>query len=66
MRSNYLKKANSLPHFSGYYRQRSSGFGTLAAPIVCAALPLACQFILLTAELEKNSQIGVFKSYWTY
>ena len=31
----------SIPHFSGHYRQRGSGFGALAAGIGRVALPLA-------------------------
>ena len=33
--------SNSIPHFSGHYRQRGSGFGALAAGIGRVALPLA-------------------------
>ena len=33
MDSYYANQATSLPHFSGHYRQRVSGFGALAAGI---------------------------------
>ena len=39
-----------LPHFSGHYWQRGSGFGALAAGIGCVALLLARRFILPTAK----------------
>ena len=39
-----------MPHFSGHYRQRGSGFGALAAGIGRVALPLARRFILPTAK----------------
>ena len=51
MDSDYANQATtSLPHFSGYYRQRGSGFGALAAGIGRVALPLARRFILPTAK----------------
>ena len=51
MDSYYANQATSLPHFSGHYRQRGSGFGALAAGIGrVAALPLARRFILPTAK----------------
>ena len=50
MDSYYANQATSLPHFSGYYRQRGSGFGALAAGIGRVALPLARRFILPTAK----------------
>ena len=34
-----------MPHFSGHYRQRGSGFGALAAGIGRVALPLARKFL---------------------
>ena len=40
-----------MPHFSGHFRQRGSGFGALAAGIEHVALPLARRFILPTAKL---------------
>ena len=40
MDSYYENQATSLPHFSGHYRQRGSGFGALAAGIGRVALPL--------------------------
>ena len=60
MDSYYADQSMSLPHFSGHYRQRGSGFGTLAAGIGPVALPLARRFILPTAkrigkELLKDS-----------
>ena len=39
-----------LPHFSGQYKQRGSGFGALAAGIGFVALPLARRFTLPTAK----------------
>ena len=50
MDSYYANQATSLPHFSGHYRQRGSGFGALVAGIVRVPLPLARQFILPTAK----------------
>ena len=50
MESYYANQATSLPHFSGHYRQRGSGFGALAAGIGRVALPLARRFILPTAK----------------
>ena len=50
MDSYYANQATSLPYFSGHYRQRSSGFGALAAGIGRVALPLARRFILPTAK----------------
>ena len=46
----YANQATSLPHFSGHYRQRGSGFEALAAGIGLVALPLARRFILPTAK----------------
>ena len=42
--------SSSMPHFSGYYRQRGSGFGALAAGIGRFALPIARKFILPAAK----------------
>ena len=50
MDSYYANQATSLPHFSGHYRQKGSGFGALAAGIGRVALPLARRFILPTAK----------------
>ena len=50
MDSYYANQAKSLPHFSGHYRQRGSGIGSLAAGIGRAALPLAGRFLLPTAK----------------
>ena len=50
MDSYYANQATSLPHFSGHYRQRGSGFVALATGIGRVALPLARRFILLTAK----------------
>ena len=50
MDSFYANQATPLPHFSGYYRQRSSGFGALAAGFGRVALPLARRFILPNAK----------------
>lgn len=49
MESYYARQA-SLPHFSGHYRQRGSGFGALAAGIGRFALPVAKKFILPAAK----------------
>ena len=46
MDSYYANQASSLPHFSGHYRQRGSGFGALASGIGRIALPLARKFVL--------------------
>ena len=43
--------SNSMPHFSGHYRQRGSGFSVLAAGI---ALPLARQIIWPAAKKWKR------------
>ena len=50
MDSYYANQTMSLPHFSGHYRQRGSGFGALAAGIGLVALPLARRFFLPTAK----------------
>ena len=50
MDSYYANEVTSLPHFSGHYRQRGSGFGALAAGIGRVALPLARRFILPAAK----------------
>ena len=50
MDSYYANQATSLPHFSGHYGQRGSGFGALAAGIGRVALTLARRFILPTAK----------------
>ena len=50
MDSYYSNQVTSLPHFSGHYRQRGSGFGALAAGIGRVALPLARRFILPAAK----------------
>ena len=50
MDSYYANQATSLPHFSGHYRQRGSGFGVLAAGIGRVAPPLARRIILTTAK----------------
>ena len=49
MDSNYHNQAN-LPHFSGHYRQRGSGFGALALGIGRVALPLAQIFVIPPAK----------------
>ena len=48
MDSYYANQVTSLPHFSGYFRQRRSEFGALAAGIGRVALPLDRRFILPT------------------
>ena len=50
MDSYCANQVTSLPHFSGHYRQRGSGFGSLAAGIGRVALPLTRRFILSTAK----------------
>ena len=50
MDSYYANQVISLPHFSGHYRQRGSGFGALAVEIGRVALPLARGFILPTVK----------------
>ena len=50
MDSFYTNQATSLPHFSGHYWQRGSGFGASAAGIGRVALPLARCVILPTAK----------------
>ena len=51
MEAYYSNQAsNSMPHFSGHYRQRGSGFGALAAGIGRVALPLARRVIWPTAK----------------
>ena len=42
--------SNSMPPFSGHYRQRGSGFGALAAGIGRVALPLARRLIWPAAK----------------
>ena len=49
MDSYYHNQAN-LPHFSGHYRQRGSGFGALALGIGRVALPLARKFVIPAAK----------------
>ena len=41
----YYAKQASLPHFSGHYRKRGSGFGALAAGIGRVAMPFARRVI---------------------
>ena len=51
MEAYYSNQAsNSMPHLSGNYRQRGSGFGALAAGIGRVALPLAKQVIWPAAK----------------
>ena len=51
MESYYSNQASqSMPHFSGHYRQRGSGFGALAAGIGRVALPLARKFLWPAAK----------------
>ena len=42
--------SQSMPHFSGHYRQRGSGFGALAAGTGRVSLPLARKFIWPAAK----------------
>ena len=46
----YYSNQASLSHFSGYYRQRGSGFGALARGIGRFALPLAKKYLLPAAK----------------
>ena len=51
MEAYYSNQASqSMPHFSGHYRQRGSGFGALAAGIERVALPLARKFLWPAAK----------------
>ena len=51
MEAYYNNQASqSMPHFSGHYRQRGSGFGALAAGIGRVALPLARKFLWPAAK----------------
>ena len=51
MEAYYSNQASqSVPHFSGHYRQRGSGFGALAAGIGRVALPLARKFLWPAAK----------------
>ena len=44
------KESQSMPHFSGHYRQKGIGFGALAAGIGKVNLPLARKIIWLAAK----------------
>ena len=46
----YYHNQATMPHFSGHYRQRSSGFGALAMGIGRVALPLARKIIIPAAK----------------
>ena len=46
----YYHNQATMPRFSGHYRQRGSGFGTLAKGIGRVALPLARKFIIPAAK----------------
>ena len=51
MEAYYSNQAShSMPHFSGHYRQRGSGFGALAAGIGRVALPSALKFLWPAAK----------------
>ena len=51
MEAYYSNQASqSMPHFSGHYRQRRSGFGALAAGIGRVGLPLARRIIWPAAK----------------
>ena len=51
MEAYYSNQASqSMPHFSGHYRQRGSGFGAFAAGIGKVALPLARKFLWPAAK----------------
>ena len=49
MDSYYHNQANP-PHFSGHYRQRGSGFGSLALGTGRVAVPLAPKFVIPAAK----------------
>ena len=46
----YYHNPATMPHFSGHYRQRGSGFGALAMGTGRVALPLARKFIIPAAK----------------
>ena len=46
----YYHNQATMPHFSGYYRQRGSGFGALAMGIGRVALPLVLKIIVPAAK----------------
>ena len=51
MEAYYSNQASqSMPNFSGHYRQRGSGFGALAAGIGRVALPFARKFLWPAAK----------------
>ena len=50
MEDYYNRQTSSMPHFSGHYRQRGSGFGALAAGIGRVALPIARKFVWPVAK----------------
>ena len=51
MEQYYAQQAsNSMPYFSGHYRQRGSGFGALAAGIGRVAFPIARKIIWPAAK----------------
>ena len=55
MEAYYSNQASqSMPHFSGHYRQRGSGFGALAAGIGRVALPLARKFLWPAAKIGRD------------
>ena len=47
----YYHDQETMPHYSGHYRQRGSGFGALAIGIGRVILPLARKFIVPAAKL---------------
>ena len=51
----YYAKQASIPHFSGHYRQRGSGFGALAAGIGRVAIPFPRR-VILPAQKNANSR----------
>ena len=50
--------SQSMPNFSGHYRQRSSGFGAVAAGIGRVALPLARNFLWPAAKKIGRDLLG--------
>ena len=50
----YYHNQATMPHFSGHYRQRGSGFGALAMGIGQVALPLVRKFIVPAAKRIGN------------
>ena len=54
----YYHNQATMPHFSGHYRQRGSGFGALAMGIGRVAFPLARKFIAPAAKRIGKELLG--------